>query len=335
MMKRANYLLEKIVDPDNLRLAFWKAGKGKRYAKSVSAYARHLDNNLIRLRAEIGSGEISVGQYRYFKVFDPKERQICASAFSEQVLHHALMNICHPYFERAQVFDSYASRPGKGFHAAVKRAAFFHRMNNWYLKLDVRQFFASINHEVLLDQLEKLFKEKSLIHIFNQIIASFESKPGYGLPIGNLSSQYFANHYLTGLDHYIKEKLHIKAYVRYMDDFVLWHQDKQCLKYAYQNILRIVESELKVSLKPLVLQKVERGLPFCGYLIYPYYIRLSQRSKKRYGRKMDILQEQYQVVAWSESECQRRAQSLISFTQLADAKVFRQMNLQRFESKNP
>ena len=228
-------------------------------SKQVECYRLRLDENLLGLRENLLAGKVEVGDYRYFKIFDPKEREICASAFSEQVMHHALMNICHPVFERYQIFDSYASRPGKGVHAALKRARVFTRKNDWYLKMDVRKFFASIHHDVLKCQLYGLFKDHRLLHIFRQVVDSFHASPNRGLPIGNLSSQYFANHYLAGLDHFIKENLQCKAYVRYMDDMVLWHNDKGWLKNAAGTISGYVESQLKCKLKPVQLNKTKRG----------------------------------------------------------------------------
>ena len=121
-MKRTRNLIPTVADPDNLRLACWKAAKGKRYAREVLAFQEDLDANLLSLRQQILSGKVEVGDYRYFKIWDPKEREICASAFREQVLHHALMNVCHETFERMQIHDSYACRKGKGTHAAVERA---------------------------------------------------------------------------------------------------------------------------------------------------------------------------------------------------------------------
>ena len=168
MTKKASNLLAAIADPDNLRLAFWKARKGKSYSEEVEAYRQNLDANLMDLRRQILRGSVEVGDYRYFKIFEPKERQICASAFREQVLHHALMNICHPYFERVLISDSYASRKGKGTHRAVERAQYFSRKNRYFLKLDVRKFFESIHHDVLKTQLSRLFKDTMLLNIFDQ-----------------------------------------------------------------------------------------------------------------------------------------------------------------------
>lgn len=322
-MKRANNLLEQIADPDNLRLAFWKAQRGKRYSKAVVRYRANLDAHLLQLRQELFDGEVSVGDYHFFKVYDPKERDICAPAFREQVLHHALMNVCHTHFERQQIYDSYASRKGKGTYAAIDRAKGYTRKYGYYLKLDVRKFFGSLHHDVLKQQLRQLFKDEKLCCILSQIVDSYPAEESRGVPIGNLTSQYFANHYLSGLDHYIKEQLKSKAYVRYMDDMVLWHDDKQKLKSWAVAIGEYTECRLKLSLKPLQLNKTERGLPFLGYIIFPHYVRLSQRSKRRYAKKIKALQLAYDTSALAEADCQRRALPLIAFTQHADALKFR------------
>lgn len=275
-MKRVGKLLPQILEMDNLRLAFWKASKGKRYSEEVLAYQKNVEFNLRTLQQQIATGLVELGQYRYFKVFEPKERQICASAFSEQVLHHAMMNVCHEVFERHLVYDSYASRKGKGVHAALARAQVFAGQYSWYLKLDVRKFFDSVHHDVLKAQLARLFKDTRVLEIFGKIIDSYATSPGRGLPIGNLSSQYFANHFLSGLDHYIKEVLRMPAAVRYMDDIVLWHHDKTALKDARRAVARYVKTELQVELKPEVLGASVRGLTFLGYRIFPHHRVLSR-----------------------------------------------------------
>jgi retron-type reverse transcriptase len=316
-------LLAAVADPGNLRLAFWKARKGKDFSRQVQAYRAHLEPNLAQLRQQILSGEVRVGDYTFFKVFDPKERQICAGAFREQVLHHALMNICHPFFERAQIFDSYASRKGKGTYAALARAKTFTRKYKFFLKLDVRKFFETIFHNVLKTQLDRLIKDEAVALILFRIIDSYEVQPGRGVPIGNLTSQYFANHYLSGLDHLIKEQLRFKAYVRYMDDMVLWHDDKEALKRAYKTIRDFVETKLRLELKPPLLNFSSRGLPFLGYVLLPYDIRLSLRSRRRFVKKLRALEEKYHSGEWSEAACQRRVLPLLAFTRHANAQAFR------------
>jgi len=322
-MKRANNLIESIADIDNLRLAFWKARIGKSYSSEVAKYRLNLDANLLLLRHQILTNTIEVGKYRFFKIYDPKERQICAGAFKEQVLHHALMNICHDYFERVQIFDSYASRKGKGTYAAIERAKRYTKRYRYFLKLDVKKFFASIHHVVLKGQLEKLFKDYELLSMFAKIIDSYEAQPERGVPIGNLTSQYFANHFLAGLDHFVKETLQVKAYVRYMDDMILWQEDKKVLKKTHQAIQNYITTKLQVELKPILLNYSSRGLPFLGYLIFPYHVRLTQRSKKRFIRKMNLLQEKYNSGEWDEATCQRHALPLIAFTNHATTNSFR------------
>ncbi len=322
-MKRANNLLERIADPENLRQAFWKARKGKSYSQRVIKYATDLDNNLLVLREQILSGMVEVGDYHYFTIHDPKKRQICAAAFREQVLHHAIMNVCHEYFDRKQIFDSYASRPGKGIHASLKRVQKFCRKGKWFLKLDVRNFFASIHHETLKEQLQRLFKEHELLNIFSKIINSYEKAPNRGVPIGNLSSQYYANHYLSELDHFIKERLGCKGYIRYMDDMVLLHDSKKWLKGACRHITDFVETKLHCKLKPEQLNSTGGGLPFLGHIVFPHKMRLSQRSKKRYARKILAVHQHYLAERWTEADCRRRVESITAFTLLSDAQALR------------
>lgn len=204
----------------NLELAFYKAQKGKVGRLEVAAYRKNLRPNLRKLQEQILAGEVEIGKYNYFTVYDPKKRQICAAPFAQRVLHHALMNVCHPHFEEKQIADSYASRVGKGTYAALERAKAFNRRYSWFLKLDVRKYFDSLDHSMIRIQLRRLFKDRLLLHIFDQITDSYCVEEGRGVPIGNLTSQYFANHYLSPADHFAKEKLKIKAYARYMDDMV-------------------------------------------------------------------------------------------------------------------
>jgi RNA-directed DNA polymerase len=160
-MKRANNLLDIITDYDNLHLAFWKARKAKDGIDYVEKYRQHLHYNLNKLSQEISEQEVDVGNYNYFKVFDPKERLICAAHFSERVLHHALMNVCHPYFEKYQIFDSYASRKNKGTYGALERAAYYQNTLNWFIKIDIRKYFDSIDHTILICYLKKCSKKKN------------------------------------------------------------------------------------------------------------------------------------------------------------------------------
>lgn len=232
------------------------------------------------------------------------------------------MNVCHPYFEKFQIFDSYASRKGKGTHAAIKRARKYSERYSWFLKLDVRKFFASVDHKVLKEQLNRRFKDQRLLSIFAQIIDSFQEGVDRGIPIGNLSSQYFANHYLA-VDHFIKEELRAKAYVRYMDDMVIWSNDKASLKLIRDQIISYTTEKLKCKLKPEILNLVGKGLPFLGYKVFPEKLLLNQRSKQRFKRKLKEIESNFQSGKWTEAECQRKILPLLSFVCFASSFGFR------------
>jgi RNA-directed DNA polymerase len=149
-MKRAGNLYESIADPENLRLAFLKSVRGKRHKTDVISYTARLDENLLQLRDQLLARQVDVGHYHFFTVHDPKERVICAASLPERVLHHAIMNVCEPILERYAIHDSYACRTGKGMHTGVLRAQTFTRKYAWYLKLDIRKYFDSIDHRILL-----------------------------------------------------------------------------------------------------------------------------------------------------------------------------------------
>jgi len=316
-MKRENNLLNEIADPENLRLAFWKARKGKDGKMEVLEFRKNLDDNLLRLRKELLSSTAKVGSYHYFTIYDPKERQICAAAFPERVLQHALMNICHCNFEKHQIFDSYASRLGKGTYAAIERAASFQKKYTWFLKLDIRKYFDSIDHKRLKILLENRFKDKELLFLFNQIIDSYKTQDGKGLPIGNLTSQYFANHYLSIADHFIKEKLHAIAYVRYMDDMVIWAEDKQSLLKIGSAFQSFIETELSLSLKPFCLNSCDKGLPFLGYVLFPTHTMLNRVSRNRFISKLKYFNYNLSHNKWPQATYQSHVLPLLAFVKYA------------------
>jgi hypothetical protein len=312
-MKRAGNLIPEIAQPDNLRLAFWKAAKGKDGNPEVEGYRKRLDWNLEILRNQILAGKVEVGHYHYFKIFDPKERMICAASFPERVLHHALMNICHPVFEDFQMDDSFATRKGKGTYAALHHAKTFHARYPWYLKLDIRKYFDSIDQNILLDLLRRRFKDKKLLGIFEQLLNSYQTADKKGLPIGNLTSQYFANFYLGFMDRFTKQALRLPAYVRYMDDMILWHDDKALLLLARAQVEQYLKGHLGLNLKVAQLNRTSQGLTFIGYRIFPGYTWLSPRSKKRLKIKMRLYHHRLLSGEWTQSEFQRHILPLLSF----------------------
>lgn len=329
-MKRAGNLMAEIADRENLLLAFWKAQRGKRAASEVVRFRARLEEELAALRRALLDGPFVPGVYASFTIHDPKERVICAAPFCDRVAHHALMNRCHDVFEAYQIHDSYACRTGKGTHRAVLRARAFAGRFSHCLKLDVRRFFDSIDHEVLRGLLRRRFKDRRVLEIFDAIIGSYETAPGKGVPIGNLTSQYFANHYLGTLDHFVKEKLRCRGYVRYMDDFLLFHDEPGPLKTWLREVSAFVEGELRVSLKPPCLVPLPRGVTFLGFRVFPGRVTLSRRSRLRFHRKLAAAQERLHSGDWDEAETARHVEPLIAFVRHGASAGMRRRSVDRF-----
>ena len=201
-MKRAGNLYRLIVEPDNLRLAFCKAVKGKHDRLEVIGFRENLEENLQKIRHQLLLHAPDIGHYRFFRIHDPKPRSICAASFPERVLHHAIMNICEPILDSYAICDSYACRKNKGCHKALARARHFARNNNWYLKLDIRKYFDSIDHDVVMRLLSRRFKDRELLLLFEKLLATYHVELDKGLPIGSLISQHLANFYLGLFDHW-------------------------------------------------------------------------------------------------------------------------------------
>jgi hypothetical protein len=330
-MKRHGQLMAQVADGENLWLAFWKAAKGKRGKADCLAFRERLEENLAALRTELLSGDVPVGNYHYFKVHDPKERLICAAAFRERVLHHALMNVCEPVLERAAVFDSYACRKGRGRLRAVDRAQGYARTHRCFLKMDIRQYFASVHQATLRQLLGRKFKDPLLLGVFDRIIGSYHSAPGRGLPIGNLTSQHFANFYLGPLDRFLKETLQRGAYVRYMDDFVVWGESGRELRRVCERVRTFLAAELKLELKDnTAINQTAFGMDFLGYRVFPGTMRLARRSKVRFARKFQRYEAALMRGEWSELVLQQRMQALLAFVMPAESGAFRRHVLQRF-----
>ncbi len=286
-MKRAGGLYPLICGLKNLQLAFWKAQRGKRAKSDVQLYRDNLQMELAALGRELRTGAISVGDYHYFMVHDPKERRICAASFRERVLHHAIMNVCEPVFERYAVYDTYACRPGKGSHRAVLRARQFSGRHAWCMKMDIAKYYDTIDHGRLILLLSRRFKDRQLLKLFSDIIGSYESAPGKGLPIGNLTSQHFANYYLGPLDHYLLETLGVKGYVRYMDDMLVWGASRGELRETLMRIRTYLCDELLLHLKDATeIKPCAAGVNFLGFRVFPGRIRLGRRARRRFAEKL-------------------------------------------------
>lgn len=324
-MKRVGCLMDRICDPENLRLAYYKARKGKQVKVSVLKYTEQLDENLYELRTKLLNGTFTPGTYNYFRIYDPKERLICAADFEERIVHHAIMNICKPYFERNLIYDTYATREGKGVYAAIERARYGMRHYKYVAKLDVRKYFDSVSHSVLKTKLRKIYKDNTLLKLFDCIIDSYNTETERGIPIGNLTSQYFANFYLSSLDHLIKERLRVPVYVRYMDDMLLFAEDRMQLKEYVRIVKEYVVNELLLSLKPSVFSDTDKGVPFLGYKLTSNLMLLTRRSKVRFKRKYRCCTKLFENQTIGEQEYLRHLLPLIAFVNKAYTRKLRLM----------
>ncbi len=292
-MQRIGNLYPQFCSFENLLLAYRKARRGTRRNQETAAFFHHLEPELLALQAELSSGAWQPQPYRYFEIYDPKQRTISVASFRDRVVHHALVNVLEPIFERRFIFDSYATRKGKGVHAAVARAQHFLRSNRWFFKTDVEKYFDSIDHGILLGLLERKIKDPQLLAVCEKIVRNGGSPyvgrghKGVGLPIGNLTSQFFANVYLDPLDHFVADGevggLGSPAYLRYMDDFVIFSENKEDLKRWRPRIEDFLAERLALQLKPSAtfLNSRENGLSFLGRRIFPATVRLHPLHLRR------------------------------------------------------
>ncbi len=283
-MKRYGNIFDKICSFDNLLLAAKNAQKGKRFKASTGRFNLDLENELIKLQHELLWQTYKMGAYRQFYIYDPKKRLISAAPYRDRVVQHALCNIIEPIFDDILIYDSYACRKDKGSHKAVDRYTEFSRLNKYVLKCDVKSYFASIDHDILYGFILRKIKDTRALQLIRSIIDSVASP---GIPIGNLTSQTFANLYLNELDHYIKEILKCRYYIRYMDDMVIFANDKNeltVLKESIRSYLKKMKLDLHENKSQIYLAR--KGVGFLGYKIYPTHRLVKKQNIKRFNKRM-------------------------------------------------
>ncbi len=329
-MKRTTITLEAIAERKNLLLAFNKAAKGKRYRRDVCAFMLDFDANLNALGEDIRKAHLPYGRYREFLVFDPKKRLIHAACFEDRVFHHALMNLAGGRLERSMVNESYACSLGKGIHKAVERVQRNLQAHSWYGQIDIDAYFASIPHESLLALLMCRFKGGAVKAQFQRILASHEREPGKGLPIGSLTSQYFANFYLDGLDRLLSEHPLVNANVRYMDDIIWWCDSREDVHIILEMVREWLNRERGLTIKTnLQIQASKQGTTFCGSRILPGTVRLSRRRKKRYQQRRHYWEQKYLAGEIDAQQLQQAQSSVHAITHGTDSLHWRSENLRR------
>jgi len=301
-MRKFKNLYTRINDFDNILSASKKARRSKRYKNSTAEFEFNLENNLINIQNELKNKTYKFGEYREFMIKDPKERIIAAAPYRDRVVHHAVMNIIEPLFDKTFIYDSYACRVGKGTHRALDRCQDFLRKNKYVLKLDIWKYFFTIDHHILYDILKKKIRDNDLLWLLKEIIDSTITGKDYycrftgddlfsilrprGIPIGNLTSQFFANLYLNELDYFLKFNYRIKYYIRYMDDMLIFSDSKELLHEIKKNIEKfLVTLRLILHPKKVIISPYKEGVNFLGFRIFRNYRKLLGENVKRFKKR--------------------------------------------------
>ncbi len=303
-MKAYKNLFGKISSIENLRLAFKKAKRGKASKWYVKKFEYNLQNELQKLKTELENQTYKPKPLARFVVRDPKTRVIFASAFKDRVVHHAICNIIEPIFEKVFICDTYANRKNRGVHAALKRFDQFKRKvsqngrlvknakdNNmvvgYVLKGDIKHYFQTIDHEVLLKIIRKKISDEKVLSLIRTILENYDQKiPGKGVPLGNLTSQFLANVYLSELDYFVKQKLKANYYIRYVDDFIIFHRSKETLKSYRKEIENFLRSlMIKLHTEKTKILPLSGGINFLGFKIFYHYKLPIKRNVQSFERK--------------------------------------------------
>lgn len=289
-----------LVGLENLFEAWEEFKKGKRSKKDVQTFERYLEDNLFDLHRRLKNKTYKHGSYSSFYVQDPKQRHIHKAAVVDRIVHHLLYKYLYCLFDKNFIYDSYSCRLDRGTHRGMKRLVKFTRKISknytkpcWALKCDIKKFFASVDHDILKELLKRKIQDEDILWLLDQIIDSFNTSPLHwgsvtGIPLGNLTSQIFANIYLNELDQFIKHKLKVEYYLRYADDFIILANNKNNL-FQYINILKnFLIKDLRLELHPrkIILRRLEWGVDFLGYIVLPNYILPRTKTKRRIFKKL-------------------------------------------------
>ena len=290
-----------IISFENLLDAWQEFKRGKMKKADVQEFHFNLENNIFELHNRLQNKTWQPDKYTSFYVRDPKLRHIHKATVRDRVFNQALFRVLYPIFDRNFIFDSFSCRDKKGTHKGVLRLEEFlgkitnnHKCYTFALKCDVRKFFDHISHEILLDLIEKQIKDKDVLEIIKKIIKSFETSLSKGLPLGNVTSQLFANIYLNELDQFVKHKLKIKYYLRYCDDFIILNNNRDFLIKLIPQISKFLFEELGLELHPkkVEIRKNIWGIDFLGFIVLPHYKVIRTKTRKRMIKKIIIAKKQ-------------------------------------------
>lgn len=327
-MKIYKDLYPRIISAENLFAAWEVFKRGKRNKPDVAEFEQKVEQHIFQLRRDLRDKTYRHGPYYGFWVHDPKRRHIHKAIVRDRVLHHAIFRIINTIFEETFISTSFSCRIGKGTHKGVKSVSGMLRAESkndtnecWVLKCDVRKFFDSVDHSILLGILKRRVKDVDAFDLLKKVVESYSTNEGKGIPIGNLTSQMFANIYMGELDHFVKHSLRVKRYARYTDDFVVVSHGKAYLESLLPPIRGFLGEELKLELHPkkVTIRKFRQGADFLGYVVLPHNIAVRTRTKKRMFRKMTERATAYQNGLISKSAFEGTVSSYLGVLSHADA----------------
>jgi RNA-directed DNA polymerase len=326
-MRRYGNLYEQVTGFSNLLSASHKAMLGHKQKTAEARFFFNLEDELIILQRELLTHSYQPSPYRIFFIREPKPRQICAAPVRDRVVHHAICNVVGDIWDKSLIDDTFACRVGKGTHAAVARAQEFARRFKFYLQCDIRHYFETLDHAVLKKIIRRKIKDCELLRLLGVIIEQplLNSDAGKGVPIGNLTSQYFANLYLGLLDRFIKEKLLVKGFLRYMDDFLLFSNSKESLRRYQSNVNEFVRNELALEMKDKsIVSPTSCGISFLGFRVFPNNLRLSGVKWRRFRRKVFIRERAFLSGEMDEIDLRESVRSMIAHISKTDTLAARQ-----------
>lgn len=284
-MKTYKNVWDEFISMENLLVAAKKAVKSKKNKKQTKRFLAHQERMLLQLQQVLKRGHFKTSGYNVFTVYEPKQRLIYElPLYPDHIVHHAIINVLGRYWQNSFVRDSYACIPGRGIHSASRQTVRFVKRNKYVLQCDIKKFYPSVNHDIVMDILKRKIKDRRMLNLLHNIVYSMPG--GTNLPIGNLTSQWLGNVYMNQLDMFVKHVLHCRDYVRYSDDFCLFANDKQVLREYAKKVSDFIENKLKLRFSKCVLRPTVLGVSFIGYRHFADFVLLRRRAVVRIKKRI-------------------------------------------------
>ncbi|MCX6785694.1 MAG: reverse transcriptase domain-containing protein [Candidatus Komeilibacteria bacterium] len=343
-MKIYKNIFNEIISLENLFSAWDSFKKGKSSKPGIIRFGHDIEKNIFSLHNDLKQGKYDHGPYTAFNISDPKPRNIHKATIRDRVFHHAVFNVLNPVFEKTFISNSFSCRINKGAHKGfgalekmIGQESRNYRQPCFILKCDIRKFFATVNHDILFKIISRKIKDNNALKLIEIIINSFSSAESdrfnrKGLPLGNLTSQLFANIYLNELDRFVKNGLKIRRYARYTDDFVIISRDKNYLLAVMAKIKNYLLAKLKLELHPnkISIRKYCQGIDFLGYIALPHYCLLRTKTKKRIFKNLKQRIMEYKQEKISKKSVEQTLQSYLGVLSHASAYRLRQKLINQF-----